>query len=183
AGNRKAQSSRTESRAVAIGADVLHHHFVEPRFHSGTSFPPLAVTSIMSLDTPRDSVKAHLATDTIVACHLRLGGRKNHDLLLDAVEDDVASRLWQLFPRRVEREAERLGQAVHHCPVPSVGVVLEGFAQEAAAADAAPWVRDEEILMSKFVNAESSARATGALGIVEHEVLGLDTAVHEVMCG
>src|SRR5690349_11969267 len=138
AGNSEAQSRRAESRAVAVGTHVLHHHLVEPRLHPGASLSTLAVASIMTLDTSRDAVKADLAADAIVARHLRFGRRVYHNLPLDPVENDVAGRLRQFLPRRVQRKAERLRQAEHHRPVPRVGIVLEGFAHEAAAADASP---------------------------------------------
>ena len=179
--DRKKQSRRTESRAVAVGADVLHHHLVEPRLHAFASLASLPVAPIVALDSARDSVEANLAADAIVAGHLRLGRRDDHDLLLDPVEDDVASRLRQLFPGRIEGEPERLGQAVHHGAVPGVGVVLERLAEEAAATDAAAWVGDEQFGMGQLVDAESTAGATRALGIVEDEVLGLNLAVHEMM--
>ena len=74
------------------------------------------------------------------------GGEISDDLLrLDAVEDRLARRLGQLLPRRVEREAQRLRQAVHHPAVPGVRVVLERLAHEAAAADAPLRVGDQQL--------------------------------------
>src|SRR5947207_5259022 len=160
---------------------MLDHHLVEPRLHSFASLTSLAVAPIVTLDSARDSVEPNLAADAIVAGHLRLGGRDDHDLLLDPVENDIASRPRQLFPGRIEGEPERLGQTVHHRAVPGVRVVLEGLAEKAAAADAAAWVGDEQLGMGQLVDAESSTGATRALGIVEDEVLGLDLAVHEMM--
>ena len=74
------------------------------------------------------------------------GGVVHHDLLaFDAVEDRVADLLGQLLPRRVERELQRLRQAVHHPAVPRVRVVLERLAHEAAAEDAALRVGNQQL--------------------------------------
>ena len=73
------------------------------------------------------------------------------------------------------------GQAVHHAPVPGVGVVLERLAHETAADDAAPRVGDQQFRVRQLVDPEAAAGAAGALRVVEHEVLGLYVAIDEVV--
>ncbi len=93
----------------------------------------------------------------------------------------MAGCLGQFLPRHVEREGERLGEAVHNTPIPGVGIVLESLAHEAAAEYAALGVGHEELRMRDLVDPEAAAGAAGAFRIVEHEKLGLDAAVDEVV--
>ena len=65
--------------------------------------------------------------------------------------------------------------------VPGVRVVPERLAHEAAIADAALRIRNEQLGMRELVHPEPAARAARALGIVEHEVGGPDVAVHEAV--
>src|SRR6478672_11277637 len=44
-------------------------------------------------------------------------------------------------------------------------------------------IGQEQLGMRQLVNPEAAARAARALGVVEHEVVGLDVAVHEAMRG
>ena len=176
------QPGGAHARAFAVRAGVLHHDFVEPRFHSGAGFAALAVAAVVPFDAPRDAAEADRFALRVLPFGLRVGGHAHHDFpVLEPFEDRVPHGLRQLFPRRVEREVEGFGEAVHHAPVPGVGVVLEGLAHEAAADDAAPRVGDEQFRVRQLVDPESAAGAAGALRVVEHEVLGLYVAVHEVL--
>ncbi len=100
---------------------------------------------------------------------------------VQAVQNGVAHRFGQLLPGRVERELQFLREAVHHAPVPGVGIVLEGLAHETAARDAALGIGHQQFRMRDLVDAQTAAGPAGALRIVEHEVLGLNVAVDEMM--
>ena len=79
------------------------------------------------------------------------------------------------------RSRSVLDEAVHHAAVPGVGIVLERLLHEAAADDAAPRIGHQQFRMRQLVDAQAAAGAAGALRVVEHEVLGLDVAVDEVV--
>src|SRR5262249_60595439 len=92
---------RTPPRALAVGADVLHHHLVEPGFHPGIRFAPLPVAAVMPLDAPRDPAEADLFAFPLAA--LLLGFRRHGQrdfLLVHPLEDGVTPRFWQLLPPR-----------------------------------------------------------------------------------
>ena len=91
-------------------------------------------------------------------------------------------RLRQLLPRRVEREVRAPCDRLYITrPSQVSGLYLNASLHEAAAEDAALRIGDQQLRMRQLVDAEAAARAAGALGIVEHEVLGLDVAVDEVV--
>ena len=176
------QPGRADARSLAVRAGVLHHHLVEPRLHPRVRLAALPVPAVMPLDAPRDPVKADLLAFRVLALDLRLRRHPHHEFLaVEPVQDRVPHGLRQLLPRRFERESQRLRQAVHHPPVPRVGVVLERLAHEAAAQDAAPRIGNQQLRMRELVDPEAAAGPAGALRIVEHEVLGLDVAVDKVM--
>ncbi len=54
------QPGGAQARAVAVGAGVLHHHFVEPRLHAGVGLAALPVAAVVPLDPARDSAEADL---------------------------------------------------------------------------------------------------------------------------
>src|SRR5207302_9604579 len=112
------EAGRTDARALAVGAGVLHHHLVEPGLHPGTRFAALPVTAVVPLDAPRDAAEADLLAFPVAAFLLRLGRRGRQDFLLDAVEDRTAHLLGQVFPRRFEPQTKRARKALHHPPVP-----------------------------------------------------------------
>ena len=60
AGDREQQARRAEPRAVAVGAGVLDHHLVEPRFHPRVGFAALAVAPVVALDAAGDAAEADL---------------------------------------------------------------------------------------------------------------------------
>ena len=111
------------------------------------------------------------------------GGVQTGNFLFDAEEDRVPGLRRQLLPRRVEGKLERAGQAVHHPAVPRVRVVAEGLTHETAAEDAPLRIGDQQVRVRQLVHAEAAARPARALGVVEHEELGRDVAVHEVVGG
>src|SRR5262249_22223105 len=89
--------------------------------------------------------------------------------------------LRQLLPWRIEREAERPGEAVHDATVPGIGIVFESLAHKTAAPDAPPRVGHQQFRMGQLVDAEASAGAAGALRSIESEKLALDVAIDETM--
>ena len=172
-----------QARAVAVRAGVLDHHLVEPRLHPRVRLAALAVAAVVALDAPRDAAEADLAALLVVAPDLRVGRRS-------AARSSSArcrrgsrpdGRLGQLLSTASRAETERLRQAEHHPAVPGVGVVLERLAHEAAAEDAALRIGNQQLGVRQLVDAEAAARAAGALGVVEHEVVGADVAVDEVV--
>ena len=180
--NREQQPGGADARAFAVGAGVLHHHLVEPRFHAGVRFAALPIAAVMPLNAARDSSETELLAGLLFALDLRVGRQSERELLmLQAIQNRVPHRFGKLLPGRFEGKTQLLRQAVHHMPVPGVGVVLEGFFHEATAQDAAARVGDQQLGVRQFVNPETAAGAAGTLGVVEHEVFGLDVAVDEMM--
>ncbi len=180
----KQQPRGSEARTVAIRTRALDHHLLEPGLHPRVGFTALPVPAVVALDPAGDPMEANLPSVLIVASHLCVGRRPDHDLpRVDAVKDGVADLLGKPAPRRVERKIERQRQAVHDSPVPRVRVVLVRLTDEAPAEDAAPRIGDEQLRMRELVDAKAAARPAGALGVVEDEVLGRDVAVHEMMRG
>src|SRR5262249_39277967 len=127
------QARGTQARAFAIRAGALHHDLVEPLLHAGVGFAALPVAAIVAFNAARDAAEADLFALPVVALHLAIGRHHHRDFSIDAVEYRVARGFGQFLPRRVEREGNRLGEAVHDASVPGVGIVLEGLAHEAAA--------------------------------------------------
>src|SRR5262245_18417576 len=111
----------------------------------------------MPLDAPRDPVEADLLAFPIVARRTRLGRSRRQDLLLDAVEDRVARRSGKFFPRRVERETQRLRGAVHHPTVPRVRVVLKSFTHKTTASNAPLRIGDAQFRVRELVHSEAAA--------------------------
>src|SRR5579872_5102517 len=183
AGNGKEQPRGSQPRALAIGAGALDHDLVEPLFHAAAGLPALAVAPVVALDASGDASKADLAAFEFVALHFGVGRRYGLQFLpLEAVEDGVTDLLGKLLPGRFQRELQRLREAVHDAAVPGVGVVLERLANETAADDAARRIGDKQFRMRYLVDPETAAGPAGTLGVIEHEVLGFDTAVDNVVC-
>src|SRR5690606_35547682 len=107
--------------------------------HAGARFATLPVAAVVALDAAGDAAEADLLSFPLLARNLRLGRRSDRDLAIDSVEDRRAHWLGQLVPRRVEREGQLPGEAVHDPAVPRVRVVAVRFTDEAAAPDAAAW--------------------------------------------
>ncbi len=178
------QPGRPKPGAAAIGTRALHHDLVEPRLHLRTALAALAVAAVVAFDAPGDPVEADVLAFPVVSPDAGLRWRRQPDLpRVDAVQDRVPRAVRQLVPRHVEREAEGRREAVHHAAVPGVRVVAERFANEAAAANATLRVGYQQFRVRELVDAEAAARPAGALRIVEHEVVGADVPVDEVMRG
>src|SRR5688500_9034840 len=154
---------------------MLDHHLVEPGFHARAALAALAIPAVVPLDASRDPMEADLLALPVLAFGLRLGRCDDRDLLrLDAVQDRAVHRLRQILPRRIEREAQHLREAVHDPAVPRLRIVPERLADEATARNAALWIGNEQLRMRQLVDTETAARSAGALGVVEHEELGRD---------
>ena len=69
--DREQQSCRAQSRTVAVGADVLDHHLVEPLLHPRIGFPALAIAPVPPLYPSGDAVEADLLALVIIAFDLR----------------------------------------------------------------------------------------------------------------
>jgi hypothetical protein len=182
AGHREEQPRRPQPRAVTVRTRVLDHDLVEPRFHPGARLAALAVPAVPALDPPCDAVKTDFLPLNLVRLDLGVRRHAHRNLpRLDAVQNRLACAFRQVLPGRVEAELQVLRQAVHHAAVPRVGVVAVRLADETAANDASLRVGNQQLRMRELVDAKAAARATRALGIVEHEIAGPDVAVHEVM--
>src|SRR3954469_11581461 len=88
-----------QPRAVAIGARVLDHHLVEPRFHFRVRLAALPVAPVVAFDAPRDARPADLAPFLLLAPNLRVWRGDHPHLLVDAVQNRVPRLLAQLVPR------------------------------------------------------------------------------------
>ncbi len=94
AGDGEQQPRGPDARAVAIGAGVLHHHFVEPGLHARVRLAALPVAAVVPLDPPGDSAEADLLAFPVVALHLRLGRRRRaRSSASMPYEDRVAHRV------------------------------------------------------------------------------------------
>jgi hypothetical protein len=174
----------SQPRALAVRADLLDHHLVEPRFHPRVRLAALAVMAVVALDAPGDAVEADLTAFPVVAPDSCVGRRLQDDLArLDAVQDRGPGRLGQLIPWGIEREAQRHREAEHHPAVPGIGVVLERLANEAAAENAALRIRNQQLRVGDLVNPEAAAGPAGALRVVEDEEIRADVAIDEMMSG
>ncbi len=110
------------------------------------------------------------------------GGTPNHDFpALEPVQNRIPGLLRQLLPRRVERKTEFLRQAVHHSPIPRIGVIFESLAHKTAADNTPFRIRHQQLRVRKLVDAQPATGPARTLRVVEHEVLGLYVAVNEVM--
>ena len=101
--------------------------------------------------------------------------------MVEPQKNRLPSGLGQLLPGGVERESQGPRQAVHHPAVPGVGIVLERVGHEAAAADGALGVGDQKLRVSLLVDPQAATGPARALRVVEHEVIGLDIAVDQMM--
>ena len=173
---------RAQARAVTVGADVLHHHAVEPGLHARVRDVALTVPAVVALDAAGDPLESKgPAQPTLLA---DLGVRRNLELqrlAAGAVQDQVAGLVAQVLPRRVEIEAVLLGQRVEGIAAVIVGTVVERVAQEATVLDTALRVRDEEVRMRALVRADAATGPAGALRVIEHEEIRHDVAVDERM--
>src|ERR1019366_1276101 len=176
------QPRGTHTRTFAIGAGVLHHHFVEPRLHAGARLAALPVAPVLPFDAPRDPAEADRLALRFFPLGLRLPrGDQRAFPVVEPLQDGVPHRLRQLLPRHVQRETESLGKAVHYATVPGVRVVLERFAHKAPADNAAPRVWHQQLRVGEFVNSEAPAGTARALRVIEHEIFRLNIAVDEMM--
>ena len=173
---------RPYPRAIAVGTGVLDHHLVEPLLHLRVRLASLPIAPVPAFDASGDAWKADLPSGPLAPRVLGARRRNQFDLLwLDAVENRLARALGQLLPGRVEREPDGLRQAEHLHAIPGLGVVAERFFDEAAVGDTPLDVGHEQIRVRQLVDAKTAARSAGALRIVEHEELGSDVAVDEVV--
>src|SRR5437879_11617062 len=107
--NSKQLPCGADSRSVAVGARMLHHHLVEPRFHTGASLAPLPVPAVMPFDAPRDSAEANLLAFVVFTLNLRVRRHAHDDFLaVQSFEDRAPHRLRQLLPRRFAGETQCL---------------------------------------------------------------------------
>ena len=83
--------------------------------------------------------------------------------------------LYNHFPPSVHHGAE------HHAAIERVRIVPERFFHKATAHDASLRVRHQQLGMRELVDAQPATRPTCALRIVEHEVVGRDVTVDEVV--
>ena len=178
------QPRRAQTRAPLQSGHVcstitLSSHASMPRVRLAA----LAVAAVVALDAARDAVEADLAPFLLVA------RRPSRRAACDQRPSRARCRRGSHRARASGRsfhgvsseKPSALRQAVHHAPVPGVRVVAERLAHEAAAADAALRVGHQQLGVRQLVDAEPAAGAAGALGVVEHEVLGPDVAVDEVV--
>ena len=140
--DREQQPRRAQPCATAVGADVLDHDLVEPRFHPRIGFAPLPIAAVLALDAPGNAVEADFLAFVIVALDLGFGRRGEARLSSDRSRRGSHCRAFSVRSfHGVSSEKFRLfDEAVHHPAVPGVGVVLECLLHEAAADDAALWI-------------------------------------------
>src|SRR5262249_34673539 len=183
AGNLEKKSRRAHARSVALGAELPDHPFVQPLLHARVRFATLPVPTVPSFDPSRDTGEADLLPDTVVAPFLCLRRRQHLDFFrFDAVKDGSARFFRQLSPRRLKRKVHRLREAVHHLPIPRVGVVFESFAYEATITNASAWIGDQELRVCELVYSEPTTCAARAFRIVEHEIIRSDISIDEMVC-
>ena len=185
AGDREQQPGRANARAVAIGTGALDHDLVEPRLHARVGLAALAIAPILSLDPAGDAAESrlHVLPDRRAAPWHRAASRSRSCSCRCRTESPRGPARGGPSTAESSEKLHRVREAEHHPPVPRVRVVLERLANEAAAEDAALRIGNEQVRMRELVDAEPAACAARALRIVEHEVLGPDVSVDEVVRG
>ena len=115
--------------------------------------------------------------------HLRVGRRRQRDLLrVDAVEDRVArpSRAASSTACRA-RSSSAFDRLYIIRPSQVSGLYLNASRTKQPPRMLRFGIGDEQLRVRQLVDAEAAAGPAGALRIVEHEVLGPDVAVDEVV--
>src|SRR6476660_9596505 len=138
----------------------------------------------MPLDAPGDPVEADLVALEFVTFVFRIRRKDGGDFSsVHAKENSVANRFRELLPRRVEREVQNLRETVNDTAIPGIRIVFVGFFEKAAATNTTLWVGHQQFGMCDLMNPQTATGPAGTLGIVEHKVLRLDAAVHQMVSG
>ena len=184
AGDAELQARRTQPGAAAIRTDVFDHHAIQPGLHAGARNVALAIAAIMALDAAGNALERILVPQPVFLAYL---GIRRHPqlqrLALGAVHHQFLGFGRELPPRRLQAETVLVGQRVERVAAVVVWPEVAHVAQQAAVADAALGIGDEQIGMGALVRADAAAGAAGAFRIVEHEEVRHDVAVDQGMGG